>query len=134
MHSTCDVNEVISSCNTGEVSEGHGFRGGIFNVSKEFPEFNMRFGGHLVECSDRVLDVIAHAANNPRRIGEVRAILIELLHLSISKGHSSGRNRKEHRFQIVVTGMGADRVYTIRAVCGPCDGYGPAITFKLVDE
>ena len=135
MHNTCEVNEAISSCNTGNLGRAPGFRDSIFNVSKEFPEFNRLVGGHLVGVSDRVLDIFARAANNPRRLDDVRAFLIELLHLSAKRGgHSSRGNRMEHRFQIVVTGMGADKVYTLRAVCGPCDGYGPAITFMLADE
>jgi hypothetical protein len=130
MLSTCNVNEAISIGNTGEPW----FRDGIFNVSKELPEFHLRFGGNLVECSDRVLDVFSRAVNNPRSKEDIQAILIELLNMNISKGRSTGGNQKEHRFQIVVTGMGVDKVYTLRAVCGRCDGYGPVLTFLLADE
>lgn len=135
MHSTFEVNEAINNCTTGTLSRGPGFSDRIFSVSKECPEFNHLVGGRLVGVSDRVFDIFARATNNPRRLDDVRAFLIEVLHQSVKgKSHSSRGNRKEHRFQIVVTGMGADQVYTLRAVCGPCDGYGPAITFMLADE
>ncbi len=104
--------------------------GVLVDLSARCPDVCKQCFKHPVACTAAVYVIVDKAVTNPKAHNDLDGVVFDLLWMACH-GRVVGSTSN---FQCIITGVGRQRTFSFKAVCGPGDDAEPVLTIMLPDE